>query len=184
MELKDLGRHLRRLRSRSGIGLRELSVKAELSPAALSAIEREQNSPTLATLQKILAALGTNLADFFASRHDLADDSVFPAAEMHSLEDEFRTCTMLFPKRDDIQVEMVMETIAPQEVQPEWESHSGDMGGVLIGGGPLALEIEGRPPWQLKKGDAYYVKANTRHRAVNRGKTLVREVTVWYPPRS
>jgi transcriptional regulator with XRE-family HTH domain len=183
VESKDLGRHLRRLRTQSGIGLRELSAKAELSPAALSAIEREQNSPTLATLQKILAALGTSFADFFATRNDLADDSVFPAAEMHSLEDEFRTSTMLFPKRADIQVEMVMETIAPQEAQPEWESHSCDMGGYVIGGGPLALEIEGRPPWQLRKGDAYYLKANTRHRAVNRGKTPVRQVTVWYPPR-
>ena len=183
MEPKELGRHLRRLRAQSGIGLRELSAKAELSPAALSAIEREQSSPTLATLHKILAALGTNFADFFASRHDLEDDTVFPAAEMHSLKDEFRTYTMLFPRRDDIQVEMVMETIAPREAQPEWESHSCDMGGFLIGGGPLTLELEDRPTWQLKKGDAYYVKANTRHRAINRSKAPVRQVTVWYPPR-
>jgi transcriptional regulator with XRE-family HTH domain len=52
VEPKELGRHLRRLRAQSGIGLRELSAKAELSPAALSAIEREQSSPTLATLHQ------------------------------------------------------------------------------------------------------------------------------------
>jgi transcriptional regulator with XRE-family HTH domain len=166
-----------------GIGLRQLSSRAELSPAALSAIERGQSSPTLASLHRILAALKTNFADFFTASSNPGSEMIFPAAEMSTLEDKYRRYTILFPKRKDIKFEVLLETIAPQEKRSEWETHSCDMGGFVIAGGPLLFEIEGQPAWRLKKGDAFYVKANTRHRAINLGKTAIRQATVWYPPR-
>jgi len=166
-----------------GIGLRQLSSRAELSPAALSAIERGQSSPTLATLHKILSALETDFADFFALRPNPDNEMIFPAGEMNTLKDKNRTYTILFPKRKDIKFEVLLETIAPQEKSSEWEKHSCDMGGFIITGGPLLFEIEGQPAWRLKKGDAFYVTANTRHRAMNLGKTPIHQATVWYPPR-
>jgi transcriptional regulator with XRE-family HTH domain len=183
LEPKDLGKHLRRLRLQMGVGLRQLSSRAELSPAALSAIERGQSSPTLASLHRILAALKTDFADFFTSRPNPGNEMIFPAGEMSTLEDKYRKYTILFPKRKDIKFEAFLETIAPQEKKSEWETHSCDMGGFIIAGGPLLFEIEGQPAWRLKKGDAFYVKANTRHRAINLGKTPIRQATVWYPPR-
>lgn len=65
MEPKDLGRGIRNLRIESGIGLRQLSRMADISPASLTAIEKGQSSPVLATLHKVLKALGTDFAEFF-----------------------------------------------------------------------------------------------------------------------
>jgi transcriptional regulator with XRE-family HTH domain len=183
LEPKDLGKHLRRLRLQKGIALRQLSSRAELSAAALSAIERGQSSPTLATLHKVLAALQTNFADFFTASPNPGNDMIFTSGEMNTLHDKYRKYTILFPKREDIKIEVVLETIAPQEKRSEWETHTCDMGGFIIAGGPLLFEIEGEPAWKLKKGDAFYVKANTKHRAINLGKTPIRQATVWHPPR-
>jgi len=66
MEMSDVGRRLRQWRLQQKMGLRELSRNADISPAGLNSIEKGQTSPTLATLNKILKALGTDFPAFFA----------------------------------------------------------------------------------------------------------------------
>lgn len=44
VEPKDLGRGIRNLRIESGIGLRQLSRMADISPASLTAIEKGRHS--------------------------------------------------------------------------------------------------------------------------------------------
>ena len=111
MDQSDTGRKIRHFRKKTGLGLRDLAKLAELSPAAISAIERGKNSPTLATMHKILKALNTDFAEFFASPQQMEHEFVFPAEEMASLFDKNRKCTLVFPKREDILFEMSLETI-------------------------------------------------------------------------
>lgn len=176
-------KRLAAMRKERGISLRALSREAGVSPAALSAIERGENSPTLATLTRILRALGSDLGGFF-SLADAPDapSPVFRAEEMATVRDATRAYTLLLPKRDDVRVEMVLEALEPTE-EPEWEQHDCDMAGVVLEGGPLALEIEERGMWQLRTGDAFYVRAGWRHRGRNTGTRALRMLTVFAPPR-
>ena len=58
-----------------------------------------------------------------------------------------------------------------------------DVGGVLLQGGPVRLEIEGRGAWQVDPEDAFYIKAGEKHRAGNVGNGNAVLITVVCPPR-
>ena len=183
METKGIGKKIKMLRTRAGVGLRGLSRLAEISPASLTTIEKGETSPTLATLQKILKALGISFADFFAGVTPSNDSPVYPLKDMKSIKDEQRQYTFMLPRRTDVRFGMVYETIAASgDAEVEWESHNFDLGGVIISGGAAKLEIEGQGSWTVKKGDAYYVKAFLKHRLINTGKRPLKQITVMDPP--
>ena len=179
----ELGQALRRRRREVGLALRELARVAEISAASLSAIENGRNSPTLATLHKILRALGTDFAEFFSDSASQVEALVFRAEEMKRLEDEHRQYRLLLPKRADIRFEVLHETIAPSETESDWETHDCDFAGVLLSGGPTRLETEHSGSWHVRDGDAFYVKAGEKHRLCVTGSDPVELITVWHPPR-
>lgn len=183
MSPQELSSHLTRLRKRARISLRELSRVAGMSPASLSAIEKGQSSPTLATLHKVLKALGTDFAEFFADAPKGERAPVFPAAEMRTINDAHREYSLLFPRRRDLRFEMIHETISPSKAGSEWETHDFDLGGVVLEGGPARIEIDGQGEWRLSEGDAFYITAGLRHRATNLGDRPLRLITVADPPR-
>jgi transcriptional regulator with XRE-family HTH domain len=184
VEATQFGKHIKRLRKKAGLPLRELASKAGMSAGAISSIERQRSSPTLATMQKILQALGMDFTQFFSSQQAVDETPVFAAANMQVAEDSYRKYTFLLPQRDDIQFEIVMEAISPSEKKKsEWESHPCDVGGVLFSGNQAKLEIKDRGEWALTQGDAFYIAANLKHRLVNLSDTLVQLITVYYPPR-
>ena len=179
----NISTRLRQLRAERGESLREVARAAELSPASLSAIENGGSSPTLATMSRVLKALGTSFAEFFAPLPAADESPVFPAAEMRTVEDAHRQYTLLLPHRADLKFEMVHETLSPAEADSEWETHECDVGGVILHGGPARLEIEGRGEWTLRRGDTFYVAGGQRHREINLGKRPLKQITVWYPPK-
>ena len=64
----DLGRKIKQLRLANDLTLEELANRSELSKGFLSQVERNLTSPSVASLDDILEALGTNLHDFFDQR--------------------------------------------------------------------------------------------------------------------
>ena len=89
----------------------------------------------------------------------------------------------MFPKREDLRFEMVDETIHATDREGEWEIHDFDLGGVLLEGGPMKLEVHGLGEWELSTGDAFYIKAGMKHRGANLGETPLRLITIADPPR-
>lgn len=183
MEPTDLGKAIQGLRSQKRVGLRELARMTEMSPASIVAIEKGASSPNLATLHKMLKALGATFADFFANSTEQSQLPVFSSKEMKSVSDAQREYTFLFPKRIDMRFQMIAETIASSEKQADWETHDCDLGGVILSGGPAKLEIESQGNWTLRKGDSYYVKAGSKHRLISLGKRPIKQITVMDPPR-
>ena len=61
----DLGRKLRRLRKRGGLGVVEAAKRAKISAGFLSAIELSKANPSVATLQRLAASYGTTVLDFY-----------------------------------------------------------------------------------------------------------------------
>ena len=150
MENVTTGQSLKALRNDMGISLRELARMTGMSAAYIVSIEKGTSSPTIATLSKVLKALGTDLATFFANASSEPEKPVFHSKSMKSVCDEHREYVFLLPKRSDMRFEMVNETILSSEQDSEWEVHDCDVGGIIISGGPAELEIENVGKWPLK----------------------------------
>jgi transcriptional regulator with XRE-family HTH domain len=75
----DVPRRLRAERERRNISVRELARRLQVSPSAISQIERGIARPSVATLYAIVAELGLSLDELFAHRPDSAEDSSPPS---------------------------------------------------------------------------------------------------------
>ena len=62
----NVGDRLRKLREMYGLSQRALAKKAGVTNGIISMIEKNSNSPSLATLKKILDAIPIPLSEFFA----------------------------------------------------------------------------------------------------------------------
>ena len=60
----DIGKKLKELRLQNDLTLNDLASRSELSKGFLSQVERNLTTPSIATLEDILEALGSNLSDF------------------------------------------------------------------------------------------------------------------------
>lgn len=61
----ELGPRLRAMRKRSGMGIVEAAQEAGISPGFLSAVELSRANASVATLQRLAAAYGTTVLEFF-----------------------------------------------------------------------------------------------------------------------
>src|SRR5262249_21182411 len=61
MRPTDLGRKLRRMRKKRGLGVVEAARRAKISAGFLSAIELSRANPSVATLQRLAATYGTTV---------------------------------------------------------------------------------------------------------------------------
>ena len=61
----DIGKKLKELRLQNDLTLGDLASRSELTKGFLSQVERNLTAPSIATLEDILEALGTNLSEFF-----------------------------------------------------------------------------------------------------------------------
>jgi transcriptional regulator with XRE-family HTH domain len=61
----SVGNKLRTIREERGLSQRELSQRANISTNTVSLIERDENSPSVATLQSLATALNVRMSYFF-----------------------------------------------------------------------------------------------------------------------
>ena len=62
----SLGDRLRYIRFSKGLSQEEIALRAEITTAYYGLVERNKKNPTVKILDKICAALGIELYDFFA----------------------------------------------------------------------------------------------------------------------
>jgi transcriptional regulator with XRE-family HTH domain len=178
---KDVGSRIRVLRERCDLSVRKLGELSGVTAGMISTVERNKTSPSLATLHKILVALGSDLASFFGENEHVGDGPIFPREHMRLITDEERSYSIIFPLSDDIKIEMMDEQLTLTSKKSDFETLKCDVAGCVISG-TLNLEIEGEPPKLLRAGDGFYVKKGISHRgfAVD---NPVRLIAVYTPPR-
>lgn len=64
----EIGSKIKQLRQQLNLSQAELADRCELTKGYISQLENDITSPSIATLCDILAALGTDLAEFFKKR--------------------------------------------------------------------------------------------------------------------
>ncbi len=172
----ETGRKLRTLRLRAHLSMRELADRAGVAVSYVSNVEAGLVSPTLATLRKLLIALGTDLGSFFTTDPSVPSGCIFRRHQMQTTSDTGRSYTFILPVRADIRVNMMDEEMFAGE-QPEFEKLDSDLAGYVLSG-ELILEFEGEKPQTLQAGDAFYALANQPVRGRCGSGKSVRLVTV------
>ena len=72
-----IGKHIKELRTRRKLSVRDLASRSGVSHATISLIERDLSSPTVDTLSAVADALGTTLVGFFEGIEQLTRYSPF-----------------------------------------------------------------------------------------------------------
>ena len=181
MSEAKVGARLRNLRQRSNISLRELARRTDISVSYLSGIEKDNASPTLATLRRILVALGSNFPSFFSDEPENSSEAyIFRKSGMKTVMNDDREYTFILPQRPDIQMEMMDENYFPSDTTPEFEVMEHDFAGYVVSGN-ITVEIADSGPVHLSCGDAFHVPQGVQLRGYCRQGEQARLVTIHYP---
>ena len=101
----SLGEKLRQLRSERNISQRDLAHLAGLSPNSISLIERDETSPSVATLQSLATALNIRMSYFF--------EEEAPASILHIKSGQRPMITS-----DGVTIEGMGKTMPSQQLEP------------------------------------------------------------------
>lgn len=161
MVKSSLGAKLRAAREERGLSQRELAQLAGLSTNAISLIERDENSPSVSTLQSLATALNIKMSYFF--------DDHAPVSVLHITSDERPAIVS-----KGIRIEGLGGKLSRQEMDPflvtlEPHSESGLRQVVHTGhelvyciSGAVEYLIDGKI-YHLKPGDLLLFEAHLPH---------------------
>ncbi|MCL2500928.1 MAG: XRE family transcriptional regulator [Defluviitaleaceae bacterium] len=154
----QIGDKLKRLRLRTHLTQEELAIRCDLSKGFISQIERDQSSPSIATLVDILECMGTTPAEFF--RETAAEPTVrYKQEDAYTVDDEElkHRITWIIPDAQKNDMEPILLTLFPGGRTQEYAPHAGEVFGYVLSGG--ATLHRGKINWKLKKGDSIYYHA-------------------------
>jgi len=174
----DIGGKIRHLRTQKGLTLEELASRSELTKGFLSQLERYLSSPSIDSLDDILEALGTNLADFF--KEDKDEQLVFRAGDFFVDEREKCTISWIVPNTQKNGMEPILLTLPEGGESFEVAPHNGEEFGYVTSG-TVVLEYDGKRS-VLHRGETFYLHGRTFHTLKNEKKTPAHVLWVSAPP--
>ena len=109
----DIGKKLRELRKQNDLTLEDLASRSELTKGFLSQVERNLTAPSIATLEDILEALGSNLSEFFHEEEE--KQIVFGTDDFFVDEKEDYQVEWIIPNAQKNQMEPILMTLYPHK---------------------------------------------------------------------
>lgn len=178
---EHVGPVLQQLRKTHGLSVRTLASKTGFTPSFISQVERRLASPSIASLDRIAAALGVTLGQFFSATGSNVP-TVIKARQRHALQSAWSRAKLeaLGPVGIERKLEAVMITMAPggSSGKRPYASPTEQFAIVFDGEALLTLEEEDH---QLRRGDSVTVPAKIRHRWQNCGKKVVQILLITLP---
>lgn len=174
----DLGEKIKLMRHQKNLTQEELADRCELTKGYISQLENNINSPSIATLTDILAALGSSLSEFFREEKD--EKVTFTQEEFIEKEENGVLFRWLIPNAQKNMMEPVSITLAPGASTTEDFPHEGEEFGFVIEG-KIAVRL-GKKEYLCKKGEAFYYSASLPHAVINRGKNAAKFLWISTPP--
>lgn len=174
----DLGGKIKEMRKQKGLTQEELADRCELTKGYISQLENNLNSPSIATLTDILAALGSNLAEFF--KEETQEKIVFSKNEFIEKDTDGIRFQWLIPNAQKNMMEPVLVELTENASTTEDVPHEGEEFGYVLDG-KIAVCL-GKKQYLCKKGDAFYYRAEKTHYILNRGNGKARFVWISTPP--
>ena len=178
MEILDIGQKIKQLRIQKGLTLEELASRSELTKGFLSQMERDLTSPSIATLNDILEALGTTLAEFF--KEEKEEQLVFHKEDFFVDEREDYTIRWIVPNTQKNEMEPILIELPQGGESFVMDPHSGEEFGYVLEGAVILMTGEDRHI--VHKGETFYLSGKTRHYLKNEKKTTAKVLWVSTPP--
>jgi transcriptional regulator with XRE-family HTH domain len=177
----DLGQKIRQLREGRGLSLKALAGAAEVSVSFVSQVERGVTNPSVASLRRLAAALGSSVGALFDGPQSVG--RVVRAGERGRLVDPaHRWEDLLITPREAKRLQVIESIIQPgQGSGAEPYTHDSDEECVLVLEGELEIGV-GEETFLLHEGDSLLFESRIPHRNVNPGQSPARVLWITTPP--
>ena len=136
----DIGHKIKQLRIQKGLTLEELASRSELTKGFLSQTERNLTSPSIATLNDIVEALGTSLSEFF--KEDKEERIVFRKRDFFVDERDHCTVNWIVPNTQKNEMEPILLELPQGGESFAMDPHSGEEFGYIIEGSVVLISGE------------------------------------------
>ncbi len=157
-----LGAKLRDLRQERHLSQRELAAQAGVSPNAISLIERNEISPSVATLQRLASALSVKMSYFFEEEDVFASVIFIPASQRPALSSRGVTIAGIGRRLRSQELEPFFILLAPGADSGRQPAiHTGHEF-VCCLQGTVEYEVDGRV-YLLNEGDVLLFEAELPH---------------------
>jgi len=166
----DIGARIKHLRQINGLAQADLAERAGLTKGAISQVERNLTSPSVANLFEILTALNETPSSFFA---DVDEEKVLfrKSDALPSDVTGYKEFDTLLPRSRYRSIVAYRATIAPgKQTLPEPPQEGENYIHVLAG--RLSLRL-GQISYVARKGESLYFAGEQEFAYSNKGKTLV-----------
>lgn len=186
----DIGGKLRSVRELRGLSQRDLAARAGLTNGAISLIEQNKSSPSVASLKRLLDAIPMTMSEFFSEFEDTGEPKYFYApdefVELSPQEIGLGAGAMRVSLRQigDASrhaLQMLHETYPPgADTGPDMLAHEGEESGIVVEG---IIEITVADQIRvLNRGDGYLFDSRLPHRFRNIGGAPCIIVSACTPP--
>jgi transcriptional regulator with XRE-family HTH domain len=178
----DVGERLRAIRKLRRVTLRTVAERADLSESFLSQVERGRANASVASLKRIAAALGVNVADLFEPNGRPSTPRALrrenrPTLRFGTLGQKF----MLTPRPlEHLQV-IVGEFEAGGSTGDEPYTHGDSEELLVVLEGVVHLQL-GAEIFELGTGDSIDYRSSTPHRLKNAGEDVAEVMWIISPP--
>jgi transcriptional regulator with XRE-family HTH domain len=178
----NVGERLRAIRHLRRATLKSIAERAELSESFLSQVERGRTSASVASLARIAAALGVNVADLFEPVGFRAHPRVLHRESRPALEFGKLGRKYLLTPRPLEHLEVFAAELDPGGStgdEPYTHGDSEELFVVLSGRVHLQL---GERLYELEQGDSIDYRSSIPHRVSNAGEEVAEVIWVISPP--
>lgn len=173
-----IGEKIKQLRVKNQLTLEELANRSELTKGFLSQVERNLTSPSIATLEDILEALGTTLGEFFAEEADekivFTDNDFF-----ENFQDDYDIYYVV-PNAQKNMMEPILLHLKKGGKSQEMRPNEAEEFGYVVQG-KVKLHY-GQQEYIVKKGQTFYFKGGRTHYISNPWDTDAKVLWVSTPP--
>lgn len=174
----NLGEKIKQMRLQKGLTQEELADRCELTKGYISQLENNINSPSIATLADILAALGSNLAEFF--QEETEEKIVYSKNEFIEKDADGVLLNWLIPNAQKNMMEPILVELDEEAETTGDLPHEGEEFGYVLAG--KITIVLGKKQHVCKKGEAFYYTANKPHCIINSGKSKAKFLWISTPP--
>lgn len=177
----QIGKTIKKLRLQAGLTQEELANRANLTKGFISQVENDATSPSIATLQDIVSALGVTLGDFFKS--DAPPAKVVYTSTDWVVSGDSETgfeLTFLIPRAHLSEMEPVLVRLDPGKSTETSPGHGGEEFGYVLDG-QVELNLGG-VVHRARKGECFHYPASASHFMVNTGRRGATVLWISTPP--
>lgn len=186
----DVGGRLKAVREARKLSQRDLAKRASLTSGAISLIEQNKSSPSVASLKALLDAIPMTMSEFFADVESSEPAKYFYSQnefielspqEIGLGDDAARVSLRQLGNASQHNLQILHENYPPgTDTGPDMLSHEGEEAGIVVSG---IIEITVNDQKRvLNPGDGYLFESRLPHRFRNIGETPCIVISACTPP--